>query len=270
MHEPSKATAETAAAIIRNHFDLKGDIKYGLQLGTGWGDVLEWEQELPFQKIPGFKRLGALKRHARSVAIGTVGGKRVLALRGRVHLNEAPADPNIYAMARLQVEMLQELGVDTLVATCAVGSLVPEFQVGDIVVADSFITAFAPDMPGFVGEFDSPEDTLKEELIEVALSAGAGTALKVHRGTHLMVRGPFFEGRKKDKALYASFGGQVIGMSLLTEACIMATRKHRTLGLCFVSNDMVEVHDDEIINARVRAKSDLLGDYLNRIAAAIE
>ena len=269
MHQKSKDAAALAASVIARAFNIGNDINLALQCGTGWGKILEWEQELPFQEIPGFERLGELHGHARKVAIGSVGGRPVLALRGRVHINEAPADPNIHAMVRLQVEMLQELGVDTLIATCAVGSLVPEFKPDTIVVADRFLTLFAPEMPMFVGEFDSPEDTLKEELIKMAVRV-AVPGLRVHRGTHVMLRGPFFEGRKRDKAVLAMLGGRIVGMSLLPEACVMATRKQRVLGLCFVSNDADEEHSDEEISRRVRAKSDLLGAYLHRVVAAIE
>jgi purine-nucleoside phosphorylase len=271
MHEESLARAKAAARVIRHELRLNADDRFpiGLQLGTGWGDVLTWEKEIPFSSLPGFESLGELHRHARRLAIGTVGDQRVLALRGRVHINEAPADPRIYAMVRLQIEMLQELGMNTLIATCAAGSLNCDLRVGDIVAVEAFITGFAPDMPGYVGEFESPEDTLKEELIVAAQSVSI-PGLRICRGTHLMVRGPFFEGRKRDKGLYSAFGGDVIGMSLLPEACIMSLRHGRTLGLCFVSNDMVEVHDDAVISARVREKSALLSDFLRQTVAAIK
>ncbi len=269
MHQKSKEAAALAASVIAKAFNIDNDINLALQLGTGWGKIFEWEKELPFQEIPGFERLGELPGHARKLALGSVGGRPVLALRGRVHINEAPADPNIHAMVRLQVEMLQELGVETLIATCATGSLVPQFQVGSVVVVDGFITLFAPEMPMFVAEFDSPEDTLKEELIKTAIKE-AGSGLRVHRGTHVMLRGPFFEGRRLDKRILADLGGKVVGMSLLPEACIMATRKQRLLGLCFVSNNATETHSDEEIGRRVSASSALLGQYLNRIVAAIE
>lgn len=74
-----------------------------LVLGTGWGDVLELVQprSVPFGALPGFHELPTLEGHRREVVYGSLQGVPVIALRGRIHLNEAPNDPKLPEQVRL-------------------------------------------------------------------------------------------------------------------------------------------------------------------------
>lgn len=125
-----EAEASRAASYVRERLRRSDqripERPIGLVLGTGWGDVLAVDSavEIPFGDIPGFEG------HARRLVIGTIAGRDVAVLRGRVHLNEAPYDPNVAKMVRLQTEMLLQLGVQTLIVTSAVGALRGALAVG--------------------------------------------------------------------------------------------------------------------------------------------
>ena len=173
-------------------------------------------------------------------------------------------------MVRLQTEMLFHLGVRNLIITSAVGALpqsVPtKFGVGDICVINGFVTVFAPEMPLWAGEFFSPEDVLNEELQQIAFKERG--KLTAHSGGYVMVRGPFFEGRRFDKNFLASTGASVVGMSMLPEACVAALYKDdgvRVLGLAFVTNDAVQEHSHEDNLVCAGAASKYLGGLLKRI-----
>ena len=267
--------ASSAAAVIQERLCVipDKDAPIGLVLGTGWGDVLPIEEAktCSFGDIRGFEELKALEGHARAVVFGNVAGKPVLALRGRVHLNEAPCDQNIAKMVRLQIEMLLQCGVRTLILTSAVGALPRPvsrlFKVGEVCIVNGFVTLFAPDMPLWAGEFCSPEDTLDSALQSLATKA----AKDVVSGTagHVMVRGPFFEGRRYDKEYLSRTGACVVGMSMLPEACVAALYGARVLGLGFITNDAVEKHSHEENLARAASAREKLGAYLTRIIAEI-
>lgn len=269
--------ANRAADVIRQHVRLVEELPpVGLVLGTGWGDVLTIKSatEIPFGEIPGFERLEALKGHRRSLVHGALGDKQVLCLRGRVHLNEAPDNPELVRMVRLQIEMLLALGVRTLILTSAVGALTrgqrkKSFRVGDVAVVNGFVTVYAPAMPLWGGEFCSPEDTLAPELRTIALTAGVTSGLRVEEGGHVMVRGPQFETRSHDKALLARTGADVVGMSMLPEACVAALYGARVLGLGFVTNDDREAHSHETNLARAKEQSEKLGGLLTEIVARL-
>lgn len=270
-NEEREAAAKKAAQVIRQKLNIPKNVApIGLVLGTGWGSVLAVKDSrgIAFSQIPGFESLKALEGHARQVVFGYLEDKPVIFLRGRVHMNEAPSDPSLARMVRLQIEMLLRLGVKTLIVTSAVGSLSSALPVGSIGIVNGFVTIYAPEMPLWGGEFCSPEDTLDPALRQIALQE-RGELLAAEVG-HVMVRGPFFEGRRYDKPLLAKSGAGVVGMSVLPEACIAALYSDaRILALCFVTNNALEKHSHEENLARAKAASGLLGGYLSRLIARI-
>lgn len=234
----------------------------GLVLGTGWGEAVPWDappQSVSFQNLPGFAALRDLEGHRRCVVFGEVDGKRVIALQGRVHLNEG-ADPRIVGMVRLQTELLLlAMGcTGTLILTAAVGSLSPKIPVGQIVTVDGFVTVFAPPMPLFGGEFCSPEDRLTADVRDKAKSVIEKVQGQARDAGHVMVRGPFFEGRRYDKALLANVSAGVVGMSMLPEACVAAAVAPdvKVLGLGYVTNGPQEVHSHDANQAQARSSVD--------------
>ena len=253
---------------IRRAFKLPKDhnIRIGLVLGTGWGDALEIRdaQEVSFKELPGFDFLGDLEGHARSVVYGKIANREVIALRGRVHVNEGHGE-SIINMVRLQTEMLFKTGVRTLIVTSAVGSLIPKLPVGSVAVVDSFISLFAGSMPGWVGEFRSPEDMLNERLNKLALRACSDANLTSRLATHAMVRGPFFEGRKTDKKILKRLGAHVVGMSMLPEACVASLYDVKVVGLGFVTNNDTEEHSHEENVRRAKESQEKLGALLTSL-----
>jgi len=272
-NQEAEMRAVKAAQDIRRLLPLDHDVRIGIVLGTGWGDVLQLEnvRELPFGEITGFDRLPAgIEGHARKLVHGTVEGRPVLALKGRMHLNEHPIGGFLNQMVRLQIEMLLQLGVRDLILTCAVGSLGRRFEVGQVCIVDGFVTVFAPTMPLYGGEFCSPEDALSEDLRRIAGQQGICLPQGAAFGGHAMLRGPFFEGRKYDKALLAASGASVVGMSVLPEACVAALYPGvRVLALAFVTNDDAEEHSHEENQRRAKASADRLGEYLAGIVGRL-
>lgn len=273
-HSPSEFAARQAAEYLRiGFFDRKKGpvVDTALVLGTGWGDALVPSNavRIPFQKIPGLEALAPLAGHAREVVYGTIGRKPVIILNGRVHLNERPADPSIHKMVRLQIEMLLQLGVKNLILTCAAGSLSPSVNVGSVIAVDGFMTLFAPDMPLYAGEFCSPEDTLDADFRALAHNVWkeqTGQYMPINSCGYAMVRGPFFEGRRFDKEALYKTGANMVGMSMLPEACIAALYPDtKVLGLAFITNSAHETHSHEENMKRVKRVSKTLGGFLKSL-----
>ncbi len=243
-----------------------------LVLGTGWGEALRLEHEhhARLDHFSAFNGLAALEGHRRIVACGDVGSKRVIVLRGRVHLNEHPADPDLAMLVRLQVQMMLELGVRRFILTNAAGALRDDVRVGDIVIADGFVTLWAPVMPLYGGEFCSPEDALPGASARGDARHLCPSALTARLGGYAMVRGPFFEGRRYDKTLLKATGAACVGMSTVPEACVISLyRGAKALCLSFITNDDKEEHSHETNVSRAAEKSAYLGEYLERLIAAL-
>ncbi len=249
----------------------------GLVLGTGWGDAftLHDSVNIPFGDIPGFEALGELAGHKRVLEVGYIDAERttppVAVLRGRVHMNEDPRDPAVPKMVRLQIAMLCELNVKKLVLTCAAGSLVEMFAVGDLVFMQSFVMSGGhEEMPLWGGEFVSPEDALAIEWRVLACEAAERAELVLHStGNHAYVRGPHFEGRTHDKGNLRKLGATTVGMSVKPECCVAALYGARAMGIAFITNDAVESHDHETNVARAKASSAKLGAFLEHVVTSL-
>lgn len=268
-----------AAQSIRADTGLrKADV--GLVLGTGWGDTLrlEGQHEIPFSSIPGFERLEELPKiegHDRILITGTLDGVPVAALKGRLHCNETFDLALLYPMVRLQIEMLIKLGCRKLILTCAAGGLldrknrVEQVRVGDIVLIDGLVSLYAPEMPLYGGEFKEPEDTLDMPSVTALQGPPDAPELegRIHVGGHVMVRGPFFEGRRYDKRLLSETGAACVGMSVLPEACVCALYDTpedpvKVIGLAFITNSDAELHSHSLNQERARDSKEVLGQFL--------
>ncbi|MCX6753294.1 MAG: purine-nucleoside phosphorylase [Candidatus Nomurabacteria bacterium] len=267
--------AVIAADELRNKFNLKKDSNpIGIILGTGWGDKLILDNPstpVPFKDVFGLKHLTpGPEGHKREFQHGFIEDKEILVLNGRIHLNEDPTDSNIPKLARLQVEILMQLGVKKLIVTCAAGAL-PEsgFETGELAIIDSFMSLLGPPMPLWAGEFVSPEDILSEELIQIALKQTV-TYGPIKKACYAMLLGPDFEGRKKDKQALRMLGADIVGMSVRPETCIAALYPDtQVLAVAFISNDSIETHSHEENMKRANESSEKLGVFLKNIMKEI-
>lgn len=255
----------------------------GIILGTGWGDVfLEKIQEaghlartlmLPLETLLGFKYLRQMPKingHHRELWLTALENRRIAMLRGRIHMNETHNGEELAKVVRLQVETLLQLGVKHLILTNAAGSLLPEIKVGDIVAHDAFVTPFSPRRPLWAGEFDSPEDMLKEENVVKIQTAAKAAGLAVHTGAGAMVCGPDFEGRKHDKRILRESGASMAMMSILPEAAVAALYPEvKVYALSFITNSASEEHSHEENQKRAKESSGKLGDLLLRLIRSL-
>ncbi|MFA6514470.1 MAG: hypothetical protein WCT50_04270 [Patescibacteria group bacterium] len=292
MEDLKLRAANYAAAIIKKMFNLQPE-PIGIILGTGWGEVLtmESQKEVSLREIPAFEHsLPELEGHKRTITVGDIAGKQVIALNGRLHLNEVPFSEDWLKLVRLQTEMLIAAGVKQLIVTNAVGCLKcfperfaqlaeaflktgstdpfpdPELQIGDVAVIDGFVSVFAPVMPLWGGEFCSADDALSERLINIAMKS-QGDLLIAKKTGLAMMRGPQFEGNKYDKDILSRSGAGVAGMSMLPEAYIASLHGIEMLGLSFVTNDYKEKHSHPENLRRAGEASACLGGYLKSIIA---
>jgi 5'-methylthioadenosine phosphorylase len=127
------------------------------------------------------------------------------------------------------IAALRSLGVRTIIAFSAVGSLQEEIRPRDFVVPDQVIdrtkgirpfTFFEGGMVGHVG-FGDPFDTRLAKIVNQcghALVGEGDQAITLHdKGTLICMEGPQFSTRAESH-MYRSWGGSVINMSALPEA----------------------------------------------------
>lgn len=160
--------------------------------------------------------------------------------RGHRYLpSEVNYRANIYGM--------KLLGVERIISVSAVGSLKEAIAPGHIVVPDQFIdrtkgirtdTFFGEGLVAHAGFGDPTCNCLSATLLRAAQAAGA----TVHRGgTYICMEGPAFSTRA-ESFMYRSLGGDIIGMTNLTEAKL-AREAEICYGVIALSTDYDCWHD---------------------------
>lgn len=127
---------------------------------------------------------------------------------------------------RANIAALRSIGVRTIIAFSAVGSLQEEVKPRDFLVPDQVIdrtkgirpfTFFEGGMVGHVG-FADPFDNRLAEVVRRCGHSLEGEGVRLHdKGLLICMEGPQFSTRAESN-LYRSWGGSVINMSALPEA----------------------------------------------------
>ncbi len=143
---------------------------------------------------------------------------------------------------RANLWALHQLGVERVLAPCAVGSLRADLAPGEVVICDQVVdrTHSRPDT-----YFDGPEvahlsaaDPYCAELRPLAAAAAREAGLTVHEGgTVVVINGPRFSTRA-ESSHYAGAGWNVINMTQYPEVVLA-----RELGMCYVNLSLVTDYD---------------------------
>ena len=122
---------EAALAAIRAR--TKAVPAVAIVLGSGLGrlaDDVTAATRIPYADIPGWERSTA-PGHSGELVVGTLGGKPVAVMRGRLHYYEG------YDMAAIAfpVRVFKAWGIDTIILTNACGGLNPKLKAGDLMLS---------------------------------------------------------------------------------------------------------------------------------------
>jgi 5'-methylthioadenosine phosphorylase len=173
------------------------------------------------------------------VTVGEVGGRRVAFLprHGRGH-----AIPPHRINFRANLWAFKQLGVQRVLAPCAVGSLRADLPPGTFVVCDQLVdrTSGRPDT-----FYDGPKvvhlsfaDPYCPELRTLAVATGEELAIPLRpAGTGVVIQGPRFSTRA-ESAFYTRQGWDVIGMTQYPEVVLA-----RELEMCCLNVSLVTDYD---------------------------
>ncbi len=158
-----------------------------------------------------------------AITIGDVEGRRVAFLPRHGRRHELPPHRVPY---RANVWAMHELGVRSIVAPCAAGSLQGHIHPGELVVIDQLVDRTSGRADTY---FDGPDvhhvafaDPYDPEVRGVLVDAARRLHISVHDGgTMVVVQGPRFSTRAESR-WFSSMGWQVINMTGYPEAVLAA------------------------------------------------
>jgi purine-nucleoside phosphorylase len=228
------------AAALASAAARAGDpVEVALILGSGLGqlgDAVEGARVLPYATIDGFP-VSTAPGHAGELVVGTLHGRRVAIMRGRLHLYEGWSAAEI----ALGVRLLAGLGAGTLVVTNAAGALKPEFAPGDAMLIDDHLNftgvnpLTGPNDPAIGLRFPDMSRAYDRPLASLALTAAGEAGVALRRGVYAGVAGPSLETSAERRFLRAA-GADAVGMSTVIEVIAAAHAGMRVLGMSAITN----------------------------------
>jgi purine-nucleoside phosphorylase len=254
---------EAAARAVRTHTASTPEV--AIVLGTGLGGLaaeIDVETFVSYEDIPGFPR-STVESHAGRLLIGTLGGKRVIAMQGRLHRYEG------YSLQQVTfpIRVLRALGAGTLVVSNACGGMNPFWKAGELMLIADHIN-FLGDNP-LIGpnddrlgvRFPDMSAPYDESLRAIARAVAAEQRIVLREGVYVAVAGPNLETRAEYRMLRA-IGADVVGMSTVPEVIVALHAGMRVLGLSIITDlclpDALEPADlPTIIATATRAEPNL-------------
>jgi len=195
----------------------------GIILGTGLGALVKEitvERQLMYGNIPDFP-ISTLEFHSGKLIFGTLAGKKVVAMQGRLHYYEG------YNMQQITfpVRVMKMLGIKTLLVSNASGSLNPDFKKGDLMVINDHIN-LQPQNP-LIGRneeelgprFPDMSQPYQINLVNKAMDIAVANNITCHKGVYVAVTGPNLETKAEYRYLRI-IGGDAVGMSTVPEVIV--------------------------------------------------
>ncbi len=228
---------ESADAVRAAVGDLRPEV--GIILGTGLGSLgseIESRKTMPYSEIPHFAR-STVESHRGDLVFGTLSGKRVVAMEGRVHFYEG------YSMRQIThpVRVMKALGVHTLIVTNACGGMNPQWKTSDIMVIDDQINLMGanpligPNDDELGPRFPDMSQPYDRELIGLAQRVALEEKITLQKGVFVAVAGPNLETRAEYRFL-RTIGADVVGMSTVPEVIVAAHQGTRALGFSIITD----------------------------------
>jgi purine-nucleoside phosphorylase len=266
---------EAAAEVVRDRIGVAPEV--GLILGTGLGALaraINVDHTIPYEEIPGFP-LSTVESHAGRLLVGTLAGRRLVAMQGRFHRYEG------YSLQEVTfpVRVLRALGARTLVVSGAVGGMNPLWNPGDLMLLADHINLLG-DSP-LIGRNDDrlgprfPDMSAPYDpaLRSIARRCALELGVTLREGTYVSVTGPALETRAEYRMLRL-MGADVVGMSTVPEVIVGVHGGMRVLGLVVITDqclpDALEPATlEKIIATAEKAEPDLAA-LLTRVIGRLD
>ena len=224
---------------------------------------------VPYGEIPHFK-VSTAPDHAGRMVCGTLAGRRVICMQGRLHGYEGYAPDEV----AYPVYVMKALGVKALVVTNASGGINTGYHAGDFMLITDHInmTGKSP----LTGKNDLelgtrfPDMTFaySHELGEKAMQAAANCGLKLHQGVYCGVNGPQFE-TPAEIRMFRTLGADAVGMSTVFEVIAAAHCGLPLVGIAMITNMAAGVLMQPLLGAEVNETAERRGAELRRLVAKL-
>lgn len=214
----------------------------GIILGTGLGGIsagIDSTLEIDYRDIPEFPQ-STVDGHDGKLIYGDLGGKKVVAMKGRFHYYEGYGSD----MVALPVRVLKYLGIKSLFLSNAAGGVNPAFRIGDIMVITDHINLLPNPLIGMNDErigvrFPDMGNAYDKSFIDKAYLIAEENNITLQHGIYLATSGPAYETPAEYK-YFRIIGADAVGMSTTSEVIIARHMNMRCFAVSVITDLGVE------------------------------
>lgn len=255
--------AKDLAALIRATAGEE-PVRIGLILGSGLGHIANEVDgtAIPYGDLPGFPHAG-VSGHNPNLVIGSLEGVRVAVFGGRAHYYESGRGDAM----RLPLEVLRELGSDTMIATNAAGSMRPDIPTGSIMCLSDHIN-FSGLNP-LIGEPTDARFVPMKDAYDPAIRAALHTAaeaadVEMADGVYAWYSGPSFETPAEIRAI-KMLGADAVGMSTVPEVILARFLGLKAAAISTITNMAAGMSDESISHEHTKAMAPIGAAKLEKV-----
>lgn len=251
-------------------------IDLGILLGSGWGDALDPDEVVSRKSYTEIPELGAstVQGHAGELVIYCKSGKTIAAFCGRRHFYEGVGWEPVVA----PIELLRQMGCETVLLTNAAGGLLDGAKPGDFVILSDHVNLVranplvGPHRPEWGARFPDMSEVYSKDLRAKLLDGARALGITAFEGVYAFNYGPAYETPAEIRA-YKSLGVDVVGMSTVPEAMVAKAIGMKIAAISLVSNlaagiSPAPLNHAEVVAAGAAAKPKmkaLIGDFIARL-----
>ena len=248
---------EQALLTVRSITDFEPEV--ALILGSGLGsyaDGIRTVCEIPYSDIPGFP-VSTVQGHSGKFIFGYDGDKKVVCMKGRVHMYEGYEPSDVV----MPVRLMHMLGAKILFLTNAAGGINESFHPGCLMMIEDQISIFVrnplvgPNVEELGTRFPDMTRIYDRELCDIITDTAAKLNSELFRGVYVQVSGPSYESPSDVKALRL-LGGSAVGMSTAVEAIAARHAGMRVCGISVISNMAAGITGEELNHEEVQRAAD--------------
>jgi purine-nucleoside phosphorylase len=231
------ATPDVAVVLGSGLGDFAGQLKEAVSIP--YGDLPHW----PASKVIG---------HDGRLVIGTLAGKRVAALSGRVHFYEGHDLRTVTFATRV----IGRLGVKALILTNAAGGVNVKLTPGMLMIMDDHLNMLGsnplvgPHEDRFGERFPDMTEVYSKRLRGLADSVARAQGLRIGHGVYAALHGPSYETPAEIRFL-RTIGADAVGMSTVPEAIVARQMGVEVLGISCITNAAAGVLPQPLNHAEV-------------------
>ncbi len=244
----------------------------GMILGSGLGMLakrIESPIVIPYAEIPHFPR-STVEGHAGELVIGTLEGRRVIAMNGRFHIYEGYTPQAI----TFPVRVMKRLGIESLVVTNAAGGINTSYSPGDLMIISDHLNMqfrhplIGPNDDSFGVRFPDMSAAYSPRLRAIAKQVAAAQSLGIQEGVYVGLTGPSYE-TPAEIRMFRTLGADAVGMSTVAEVLIARHAGIEVLGISCISNMAAGILPQPLSHLEVMETTERVKDSFAKLVLGI-